>query len=147
MYFLFPSIISMSSSAVASQSKIKSALLILYSWQIDFIKSSSRLVKSTVFVIAIPPLGFYLNVIAGGDLFNLIPKPSSSFSIILLCVNGFRASRTIKIKLQVLPTAITYLPLPLPSLAPSMIPGKSNNYIFAPLYLTTPGIQVKVVNS
>lgn len=46
-----------------------------------------------------------------------------------------------------LPTAITYLPLPLPSFAPSIIPGKSNNYILVPLCLNIPGIQVNVVNS
>lgn len=40
---------------------------------------------------------------------------------------GFVQSKTMQIKLQVLATAITYLPLPLPSLAPSIIPGKSNN--------------------
>lgn len=52
-----------------------------------------------------------------------------------------------QIKLHVLATAITYLPRPLPSFAPSMIPGKSKSYILAPLYLITPGIQVNVVNS
>lgn len=39
------------------------------------------------------------------------------------------------------------LPLPFPWAAPSIIPGKSNNCIFAPLYSITPGIHVKVVNS
>ena len=42
---------------------------------------------------------------------------------------------------------MTYLPLPLPSDAPSIIPGKSNNCIFASLMYKTPGIHVKVVNS
>lgn len=51
------------------------------------------------------------------------------------------------IRLHVLAAAITYLPRPLPSLAPSIIPGKSNNWILAPLYLITPGTQVRVVNS
>lgn len=64
-----------------------------------------------------------------------------------MCIAGLVASKTIKIKLQVLATAIIYLPLPLLSFAPSTIPGKSNNYILAPLYLKTPGTQVKVVNS
>ena len=53
----------------------------------------------------------------------------------------------IRIKSQVLATAIIYLPLPLLSFAPSTIPGKSNNYIFDPLYYNTPGIHVNVVNS
>jgi hypothetical protein len=43
--------------------------------------------------------------------------------------------------------AITCLPRPLPSLAPSIIPGKSSNCIFAPLYRITPGTVVSVVNS
>ena len=43
--------------------------------------------------------------------------------------------------------AITCRPLPLPSFAPSMIPGKSSSCIFAPLYLITPGTVVRVVNS
>jgi hypothetical protein len=60
---------------------------------------------------------------------------------------GRVASSTIIIRLQVLATAITCLPLPLPSLAPSIIPGKSNNCIFAPLYFSTPGMHVNVVNS
>ena len=51
------------------------------------------------------------------------------------------------IRLHVLATAMTCLPRPLPSLAPSIIPGKSSSCIFAPLYLKTPGIQVRVVNS
>lgn len=56
-------------------------------------------------------------------------------------------SNTISIKLHVLATAIIYLPFPLLSLAPSTIPGRSNNYILAPLYYKTPGMQVNVVNS
>lgn len=57
------------------------------------------------------------------------------------------ASNTITIKLHVLATAMTCLPLPFPSLAPSMIPGKSNSCSLAPLYLRTPGMHVRVVNS
>ena len=37
--------------------------------------------------------------------------------------------------------------LPLPSFAPSIIPGRSSSWIFAPLYLIVPGTQVNVVNS
>jgi len=45
-----------------------------------------------------PPLFFFLKVIFGGDLFRRIPYPSSSLSKSLLCVKGFKTSRTIKIK-------------------------------------------------
>ena len=41
---------------------------------------------------------------------------------------------------------MTCLPLPLPSEAPSMIPGKSRTWISAPPYSSTPGMAVKVVN-
>lgn len=67
-----------------------------------FIRSSSKSGLSTVLVIEIPPLSFYLKSIMGGVLFNLIPKPSNSLSIIYLWTNGLVASRTIHIKLQVL---------------------------------------------
>lgn len=52
----------------------------------------------------------------------------ASTSIILLCPRGFNASSTKTIRLHVLATPITCLPLPLPSLAPSMIPGRSSNF-------------------
>ena len=42
---------------------------------------------------------------------------------------------------------VTCLPRPLPSLAPSMMPGRSSSWTLAPLYRTTPGTQVRVVNS
>jgi len=38
-------------------------------------------------------------------------------------------------------------PRPLPSLAPSMMPGRSSSWILAPRYRTTPGMHVSVVNS
>lgn len=41
---------------------------------------------------------------------------------------------------------MTCLPLPFPSEAPSMIPGKSSTWISAPPYSRTPGIAVRVVN-
>jgi hypothetical protein len=67
--------------------------------------------------------------------------------MIFLCCIGLVASSTMMIRLHVLATAMTCLPRPLPSLAPSIIPGKSSNCILAPLNLSTPGIQVRVVNS
>lgn len=75
-----------------------------------------------------PPLSFLRKVMLGGCLFKRSPKPSNSCSINLLCPSGFSTSRTINIKLQVLATAITCLPRPLPSFAPSMIPGRSSNW-------------------
>ena len=45
------------------------------------------------------------------------------------------------------PPAMTCRPLPFPSLAPSIIPGKSRSWILAPLYRITPGTVVRVVNS
>ena len=50
-------------------------------------------------------------------------------------------------KSEVLATAMTCRPRPFPCEAPSMIPGKSSNWISAPLYWIFPGIQVNVVNS
>lgn len=133
MYFLLPSQISMISSSVHLHFMQISTFLTLYSFNILFINSSSRSGFSTILVILIPPLSFSLKSINGGSLFNLIPKPSSSRSIIYLWRRGLVASRTMQIKLQVLATAITCLPRPLPSLAPSMIPGRSSSWIFAPL--------------
>lgn len=75
-----------------------------------------------------PPLSFFRKAILGGCLLSRSPKPSNSCSISFLCCNGLRTSRTMNIRLHVRATAITCRPLPLPSLAPSIIPGKSNNY-------------------
>lgn len=73
-----------------------------------FISSWSMFVSGTVFVIAIPPFSFLRTRIAGGRLFNLIPKPSSSDSIIVLSPSGFRTSRTMKIRLQVRATGAEF---------------------------------------
>lgn len=64
----------------------------------------------------------------GGCLFSRRPNPSNSCSINFLCPRGFRTSRTMKIRLHVRATAMTCRPRPLPSLAPSMIPGRSSSY-------------------
>ncbi|KAE9535532.1 hypothetical protein AGLY_007433 [Aphis glycines] len=71
----------------------------------------------------IPPLSFRRYTIFGGDLFSLNPNPSNSCSINFLCFNGLRTSKTIKINEHVRATAITCLPRPLPSFAPSIIPA------------------------
>mmetsp|Transcript_13647 Transcript_13647/g.57772 ORF Transcript_13647/g.57772 Transcript_13647/m.57772 type:complete len:237 (+) Transcript_13647:663-1373(+) len=94
-----------------------------------------------------PPFSFFLNVIFGGSLFSLMPNPSSSCSMSLLCVSGLSASSTMTTTSQVLAVEMTCLPRPLPSFAPSMIPGRSSSWIFAPRYRITPGMHVSVVNS
>jgi hypothetical protein len=63
----------------------------------------------------------------GFSLFNLIPTLSSSLVIFAFYSSPFYASNTIIIKSDDFPTAITYLPRPLPEAAPSMIPGRSNS--------------------
>ncbi len=72
-----------------------------------------------------PPLSLFLTVIAGGRLLSRIPKPSNSLVRMARSFKGLRTSRTMKIRLQVRATAITCFPRPLPSFAPSMIPGLS----------------------
>ena len=98
-------------------------------------------------VSATPPRSFFLKVMAGGLLLSLMPKPSSSCSIRRLCVSGFRQSSTIRMRLQVRAVEMTCRPRPLPSFAPSMIPGRSSSWILAPRYRMTPGTHVSVVNS
>ena len=50
----------------------------------------------------------------------------TTFSRSFLYVTGLLASRTIKISVHVRAVPITRLPRPLPSFAPSMMPGKSS---------------------
>ncbi|KAH3659213.1 hypothetical protein OGATHE_006097 [Ogataea polymorpha] len=138
---------SIKSSTVASQRNWTSHEFILYSCNTALISSWSILVNGTVLVILIPPFSFFLSKMSGGDWFKRIPKPSSSLSMIFLCCKGLFTSNTMKMRSQDRATAITCLPLPRPSLAPSMIPGRSSIWILAPLYLITPGTVVSVVNS
>ena len=63
--------------------------------------SRSSLGSCTVVLMVMPPLSFFLKVMAGGRLFRRIPKPSSSFSIRRLWEMGFRQSSTIRMRLQV----------------------------------------------
>lgn len=51
-----------------------------------------------------------------------------------LCISPFEASSIISTRSAVLATAITCRPLPLPWLAPSIIPGRSSSWILASLY-------------
>lgn len=81
----------------------------------------------------------------GGEQFSLIPTACNSASNNSLCSCFFVASKIIRIRSDVFAAEITCLPLPLPSEAPSMIPGKSRIWISAPPYSNTPGIAVKVV--
>eukprot|EP00056_Hartaetosiga_gracilis_P006068 m.92737 g.92737 ORF g.92737 m.92737 type:complete len:318 (-) comp12366_c0_seq3:1173-2126(-) len=147
MYTRFPSMTSIRSSSVESSLNVISALLILYSAQIVLIVSSSRLVRGALLVMWSPPLSFLRKEIFGGDLLRRIPNPSNSCSISRLWPRGFAMSKQMKIRLQVRATAMTCRPRPLPSFAPSIIPGRSRSCTFAPLYRITPGTVVNVVNS
>jgi hypothetical protein len=53
--------------------------------------------------------------------------------MIFLWVSGLAASRTMRIRLHVRAVEMTCRPRPLPSAAPSMIPGRSRTWILAPL--------------
>lgn len=83
----------------------------------------------------------------GGSRFNLIPTASNSCSNNLLCSAFFVASRIMQIISLVFAALITCRPRPLPSAAPSMIPGKSSTWISAPPYSSTPGMAVSVVKA
>lgn len=149
MYFLFASITSMNSSTVRlSWPMITSQLCHFYSAKIDLMMSSGRFgLLNDPRIIPIPPFAFLRIRSSGGFLFSRIPNPSNSCSIFFLSVRGFNASKTINIKLQVRATPITCLPRPFPSLAPSMIPGKSRSWMVVPFYSYSPGMHVRVVNS
>ena len=92
------------------------------------VSSSRKVVSPALFGVKLmPPFSFFLNVIFGGSLFSLMPNPSSSCSMSLLCVSGLSASRTMTMTSQVLAVEMTCRPRPLPSFAPSMIPGRSSS--------------------
>jgi hypothetical protein len=88
---------------------------------------SSILVNFTDELKMIPPVFMTFTYMFGFSLFNLIPTDSSSLVILAFYSSPFDASRTIIIMSDDLPTAMTYLPLPLPLAAPSMIPGRSRS--------------------
>lgn len=100
----------------------------------------------------------------GGCLLSLIPTASNSASSRALCSALFVASKIIKIMSLVYRMSVrkpnttqlrkpafaalmTCLPRPLPSAAPSMIPGRSRIWISAPPYSSTPGMAVSVVKA
>mmetsp|Transcript_16918 Transcript_16918/g.37597 ORF Transcript_16918/g.37597 Transcript_16918/m.37597 type:complete len:204 (+) Transcript_16918:545-1156(+) len=132
---------------VASHLQNTSALMILYSLQIMNTISCVRMDCGTIAWKLMGPFSLRLNPMSGGDSFMRMPKPCSSFSMISLCVRGFSASSTIRMTLQVSEAASTCRPRPLPSFAPSMIPGRSRIWILAPRKCNVPGMAVRVVNS
>jgi hypothetical protein len=100
----------------------------------------------------------------GASRFSRIPTASNSLSRSCRCSARFVASRIITIislvcsRYQFVNEVIyrgnltfaaemTCRPLPFPSEAPSMIPGKSRTWISAPPYSNTPGIAVRVVKA
>lgn len=78
-------------------------------------------------------------------MFKRIPTASNSASSKARCSAFLVASKTIRIKSLVFAAEMTCRPRPLPSEAPSMIPGKSRIWISAPPYSSTPGMAVSVV--
>lgn len=131
---------------------------------------SFNFVNFTVALMVMPPPVLILNATFGLFWFSRIPTVSNSRSSCSLvqtryvntpfytftfsrytrsyfCCSLFVASNIIKTISAVRATAMTCLPRPLPWEAPSIIPGKSSNWICAPLYSILPGIHVKVVNS
>lgn len=74
-----------------------------------------------------------------------MPTASSSASSRARCSFRFVASRTMTIMSLVFAAEMTCRPRPLPSAAPSMIPGRSRIWISAPPYSRTPGMAVRVV--
>mmetsp|Transcript_21838 Transcript_21838/g.66289 ORF Transcript_21838/g.66289 Transcript_21838/m.66289 type:complete len:272 (+) Transcript_21838:716-1531(+) len=147
MYTRLPSITSIRSSAVASQLMRTVADRIRYSVKIALMESSSKCVSRTVDEKLIPPEIFFSTLISGGFLFNRMPTPSSSFSMIFFCWMSFIASSTMMRHEHVRATAMTCRPRPLPSRAPSMMPGRSSSCILAPFQNLMPGMHVSVVNS
>ena len=145
-------------STVISSRANTSAWCILYSFNI-FVTSFSGSgpnwgwgtvdAKRTPPPPAAAPFLRVVNVTSGGFWFNRIPTVSNSRSNIsrCFCNPSLPASNTINIASADRATAITSLPRPAPCAAPSIIPGKSNSWILLPLYRTTPGMQVSVVNS
>ena len=79
-----------------------------------------------------PPFSLRVRTMFGGVLFRRMPKPSSSRSMMRLCVMGLDASSTIRITSHVRAVEMTCLPRPLPSLAPSIMPGMSSSWMRAP---------------
>ena len=144
-YDLLRSNTSMNWSMVTSSLKSTSALMYPYSFRIERIVFSSKWVSLQVEDTLTPPSFFLFTVTSGGLSFGLIPIALNSFKITSICC-GLNVSSTTRIKSAVLATDRISLPLPLPLLAPVMIPGMSKIWIFAFLCSITPGTISKVVN-
>ena len=65
----------------------------------------------------------------------------------IACLCAFSNTPFSYSRVQTFAADITCLPRPLPSAAPSMIPGRSRIWISAPPYSKTPGIAVSVVKA
>lgn len=87
------------SDSTHKHKSFKHSLLILI--QQGWVNSITKWAIFTKHCRFTPPFSFLRTTNAGGSLFSLIPKPSSSRSIIRLWTSGFSTSRTIKIRLQV----------------------------------------------
>ena len=81
--------------------------MILYSLMTDLMAAGVSSVRGTELVMRIPPFSFFEILILGGFLLSRIPKPSNSLVRIAKSTNGFKTSKTIKMRLQVLATAMT----------------------------------------
>ncbi len=109
--------------------------LTLYSLQICVIVSSSVSINSKgcfIFTTS-PPFSHFWIWIFGGAQFTRMPKPYSSFSIFCRTVQGLLLSSTMRMMEHVMATEMIWRPRPLPSLAPSMIPGVKKNEVFSAL--------------
>lgn len=78
MYDLFPSIISMSSSAVALHRNVMFAQGVRYSLQIALIVSSSKCVSLHDLLMLTPPFSFLVKEISAGFWFNLLQSAAST---------------------------------------------------------------------
>ncbi len=110
------------------KSKTNEMTLTLYSLQICVIVSSSVSISSKgcfIFTTS-PPFSHFWIWIFGGAQFTRMPKPYSSFSIFCRTVQGLLLSSTMRMMEHVMATEMIWRPRPLPSLAPSMIPGVKN---------------------
>jgi hypothetical protein len=101
-----------------------------YSLRLALLRSSIQGIFPHLTMVCklMPPLSFLRNTMFGGSLLSRNPNPSNSCSMSFLWPSGLRTSSTMKMREHVRATAITWRPRPLPSLAPSIIPGKSKSW-------------------
>lgn len=92
-----------------------------------FTTFSLRWVRAFVLFNFTPPSLVGVMAIWGGLLLSRIPTFYNYRLIFTLCSSAFAAYSTIRIMSEFFATAITCFPRPLPSAAPSMIPGRSSS--------------------